>query len=159
MLSGVRPKTDDDIQDAFAIDDLVVFRNTKDLPYAVVGCNTTTKLITDRWLGGFESVHEFRCVLEFICERFEAFDYRFWLADLRLLNTSFYHSDKWLAHHVFPRAISAGLIREAVVLPSTINEPEKYDVFGSGSSALREITDGRVRGFTDISEARSWLFR
>jgi hypothetical protein len=31
-------------------------------------------------------------------------------------------------------------------------------VFGSASSALRKITDGRVRGFTDLEEAKDWLF-
>lgn len=159
MFSDVKPETNADVQRAFAIDDLQIFHNANGFPYAVVGGNRATKVISDRWLGGFDALHEFRDVLEFICEQFEAGDYRFWLADLRLLNTGFFHSDDWLAGHVFPRAIKAGLEREAVVLPARRDKPMQYDVFGSGSSALKKITDGRVRGFTDIDEAKSWLFR
>jgi len=57
-----------------------------------------------------------------------------------------------------PRAIAAVLQREAVVVPSYQGAPPDYDVFCSASSALRRITDGRVRSFSDIDEAKAWLF-
>ncbi|MFN4764792.1 hypothetical protein ACKGJN_16810, partial [Gillisia sp. Q332] len=110
------------------------------------------------WLGGFGTEAEFRQVLEFICERFETGNYIFWLADLRFLNSAFFHSEAWLAETVFPRAIAAGLQREAVVVPTYQGAPRGYDVFGSASSALGRITDGRVRGFSDVEAAKAWVF-
>ncbi len=152
-------QTRTDIRVEFSVEDLRVFRGGKtNQPYAIVGHNPNIGLLTDVWVGGFETEQAFRAVLEFIIEQFETGGYSYWLADLRHLNTGFFHSDTWLAETVFPKAIAAGLVREAVVLPTYQDAPPDYDVFGSGSSALRKITDGRVRGFTDIGEARQWLF-
>ena len=151
-------KTRGDVSTTFSVKDLQVFRSAEGIAYAIVGHNPDQRLITDTWLGGFSSEAEFRRVLEFICERFESGDYAFWLADLRFLNSGFFHSEAWLAETVFPRVIAAGLQREAVVVPSYQGAPPEYDVFGSASSALRRITDGRVRGFTDLEEAKDWLF-
>lgn len=151
-------KTQGDVEAAFSVEDLEVFRTADGKAYAIVGHSPANRLITDTWLGAFDSEAEFRRVVEFICARFETGAYSFWLADLRFLNSGFFHSDAWLAEVVFPRVIAAGLQREAVVVPSYQGAPPDYDVFGSASSALRKITDGRVRGFTDLDSARDWLF-
>ncbi|WP_420403256.1 hypothetical protein [Nisaea sp.] len=146
-----------DVRSLFSIVDIREFRLPSGRVYAVVGQNPEIGLISDTWFGGFETEQQFRTVLEFICERFEQGGFRLWLADLRFLNSGFQHSDAWLAEHVFPRVIAGGLTREAVVLPGYQGAPAEYDVFGSASSALKKITDGRVRGFDDIDAARAWL--
>ncbi|MEQ8665885.1 MAG: hypothetical protein RIC16_09175 [Rhodospirillales bacterium] len=150
-------QTKDDIKAAFAVEDLRVFRSNIGIPYAIVGHSPEYELISDTWLGGFDTDQEFRAVIEFIIERFETGGYRLWLADLRHLNSGFFHSDDWLANHVFPRVVAAGMQREAVVLPQYQGAPPEFDVFGSASSALEMITDGRVRGFDDIEQAKVWL--
>jgi len=150
--------TREDVTATFSVEDLHVFRTTEGKAYAIVGHSPANRLITDTWVGGFDTEAEFRRVLEFICDLFERGGYCFWLADLRFLNSSFFHSDAWLAEYVFPKAIAAGLQREAVVVPTYQGAPPDYDVFGSASSALRKITDGRVRGFTDLDVAKDWLF-
>lgn len=151
-------RTRDDVKATFSVEDLRLFRTADGNAYAIVGHSPVHRLITDTWLGGFGTEAEFRRVLEFICERFETGDYSFWLADLRFLNSGFHHSEAWLAESVFPRTIAAGLQREAVVVPTYQGAPPDYDVFGSASSALRRITDGRVRSFDDIEKAKEWLF-
>lgn len=149
--------TKPDIKQKFAISDLRTFRNSNDMTYAIVGHNPDLDLICDTWIGAFDTEADFRQVLEYICECFETGDYRFWLADLRYLTSSFFHSDAWLAAHAYPRAIAAGLEREAVVVPRHVDLPEDYDVFGSASAALRKIADGRCRGFDHLDSAREWL--
>lgn len=151
-------QTRSDVKATFSVEDLQAFRTVEGQTYAIVGHSPVNRLITDTWIGAFDTEAEFRRVLEFICERFETGHYSYWLADLRFLNSGFFHSDAWLAEHVFPRTIAAGLLREAVVMPSYQGAPAAYDVFGSASAALRRITDGTVRGFTDIEKAREWLF-
>ncbi|MEQ9490676.1 MAG: STAS/SEC14 domain-containing protein [Alphaproteobacteria bacterium] len=159
MAAAPDLRTRNDIRVEFSVEDLRVFRGGKtNQPYAIVGHNPYSGLLTDAWVGGFDTEQEFRAVLEFIIEQFETGGYSYWLVDLRHLNTGFFHSDTWLAETAFPKAIEAGLVREAVVLPPYRGAPPDYDVFGSASAALRKITDGRVRGFTDIAEARKWLF-
>lgn len=150
--------TRSDVKATFSVEDLQEFRTVEGKTYAIVGHSPVNRLIVDTWLGAFDTEAEFRKVLEFICDLFETGDYSYWLADLRFLNSSFFHSDAWLAEYVFPRTLAAGLLREAVVMPTYRGAPAEYDVFGSASSALRRITDGKVQGFTDIEEAREWLF-
>lgn len=158
MAASGAAGTRNDVKATFSVEDLRRFRTSDGKTYAIVGHSPDLRLVTDTWLGGFGTEAEFRRVLEFICECFETGDYAFWLADLRFLNSGFFHSDTWLAETVFPRTIAAGLQREAVVLPSYQGAPPNYDVFGSASSALRKITDGRVRSFTDLDQAKAWLF-
>jgi len=158
MAAALAARTQNDVRATFSVDDLQVFRTSEGHAYAIVGHSPENRLITDTWVGAFDSEAEFRRVLEFICDRFETGDYSFWLADLRFLNSGFHHSEAWLAEYVFPKTIVAGLLREAVVVPTYQGAPPAYDVFGSASAALRKITDGRVRGFTDIEAARDWLF-
>lgn len=150
--------TAEDIKSAFRISDLQGFRNSTGQSYAIVGHNPSSRLITDKWIGAFDDEAAFRTVLEFICRHFETGNYSYWLADLRFMSSSFFHSEDWLAEVVFPRAIAAGLEREAVVLPQREDVPPDFDVFGSASAALRKITDGRVRGFRDLDLAKAWLF-
>ena len=150
--------TAEDIKAAFRISDLQGFRNSTGQYYAVVGHNRSSRLITDKWIGAVDDEDAFKTVLEFICRHFETGNYSYWLADLRHMSSSFAHSEDWLAGVVFPRTIAAGLEREAVVLPARENVPPDFDVFGSATSALRKITDGRVRGFQDLDMAKEWLF-
>jgi hypothetical protein len=158
MAASQVAKTRSDVEATFSVEDLRVFRTAAGNAYAIVGHSPANRLIADTWLGAFDTEAEFRRVLEFICDRFEAGGYSYWLADLRFLNSGFFHSDAWLAEYVFPRTIAAGLLREAVVIPTYQGAPAEYDVFGSAFSALRMIVDRKVRGFTDLEEAREWLF-
>lgn len=140
-----------------AVQELRAFRTAEGGTYALVTHIPEEELIVDTWIGGFRSEQEFQDVLIFICEQFETGAYKYWLADLRLLNSSFFHSAGWLAEYVFPRVLAAGLVREAVVLPEDRGDPSEYDVFGSASAALHQISAGRIRGFDDIDLAKTWL--
>ena len=147
-----------DVTETFSITELRTFRRLDGRIYAIVGHNRDHGLITDIWLGGFESMANFRAVIDFVCERIETDGYGLWLADLRHLAESFAEAEAYLAEEIVPRIIAAGLQREAVVTPSLeYNIPEGYDVYGAASAALRRIADGRIRGFTDIEAARAWL--
>ncbi len=157
MLNASTYTAQADVRSAFQIQDLRTFRDKAGIPYAVVSHDISIGMISDVWFGGFKSESEFRAVLQFICERFDTGDYKYWMVDLRLLNTGFFHSDDWLAETVYPRAVAGGLEREAVVLPELKGAPPMYDVFGAASSALKKISDDRIRGFDDIMKARAWL--
>jgi hypothetical protein len=147
-----------DVRGAFLVAELRTFRLENGRTYAIVGHNEDLGFITDIWYGGFESRDRFRDVLEFICDRFDTGCYHLWLADLRHMSRGFQDSEDWLAEYVFPRVIAGGLAREAVVLPKQVEDlPPDFDVFGSASAALKKITDGRVRGFDDLGQARAWL--
>ncbi|RVU38936.1 hypothetical protein EOI86_06635 [Hwanghaeella grinnelliae] len=147
-----------DVKAAFAPQDLRTFRTGDGKTYAIVSHFPEKKLIIDTWIGGFYTVAEFRAVLTYICDQFDTGRYAYWLADLRHLNSGFHHSETWLAEYAFPRVLAGGLVREAVVLPEDRGDPADYDVFGSASAALRKITDGKIRGFGNVSDAKAWLF-
>ena len=147
-----------DVRGAFLVEELQTFRLDDGRTYAIVGHNEDLGLVTDIWFGGFETRDHFRDVLEFICDRFDTGRYHLWLADLRHMSSGFQDSEDWLAEYVFPRVIAGGLAREAVVLPKQVEDlPPDFDVLGSASAALKKITDGRVRGFDDLGQARAWL--
>jgi len=146
-----------DISAAFSLEELRAFLLPNGRRYAVVGHNPDQRLISDIWFGAFGSQQAFKDVLEFICERFETGGYAYWLADLRYLNEDFHEAEAWLVDEVVPRVMAAGLQREAVVMPSTTGQPEGFDVYGAASDTLRQIADGRIRGFTDIRLAKLWL--
>lgn len=153
--AGVAP----DVQKSFELEPLKTFRWPHDWIYAEVTHNPGLGLISDVWFGNFGEPEAFRAVLEFIAERLETGHYRLWLADLRFMSQSFAPSGDWLVGELMPRIIDAGLLREAVVLPEARDLPEGYDVFGAASDALRRLTSGRVRGFTDIDHAKRWLLQ
>lgn len=147
-----------DVRGTFLVEELRTFRLDSGKSYAIVGHNENLGLITDIWFGSFETRDHFRDVLDFICDRFDTGRYHLWLADLRHMSSGFQESEDWLADYVFPRVIAGGLMREAVVLPKQVEDlPPGFDVFGSASAALKKITDGRVRGFDDLEQARAWL--
>ncbi|WP_417515532.1 hypothetical protein [Minwuia sp.] len=146
-----------DVVDRFSVAERRVFRNVDGQTYAVVGHNRELGLLTDIWFGTYGSEDNFRSVLEYMCEQFETGDYRLWLADLRFLSQSFFDAQQYLVEEACPRAIRAGLAREAVVMRPAEDVPEGFNVFGSAHAALQQIADGRVRGFTDMDMAREWL--
>ena len=71
MVAPREAKTEPDVGTAFSVQDLQVFRTAHGTAYAIIGHSPALRLITDTWVGGFESEVEFRRVLEFICARFE----------------------------------------------------------------------------------------
>ena len=146
-----------DIARAFSVRADRIFHRRNDQVYAIVGANPQLGLISDVWFDRFDSQEEFRTVLAHIRDQFETGKFRYWLADLRFLTTDFSGSEEWLVREVFPSVVASGLVREAVVLPDAAVKEEGSDVFESASRALREIADGRVRGFTDIALAKRWL--
>lgn len=146
-----------DIAHAFSVRPEKLFHRRNAQVYAIVGYNRAMELVSDVWFDQFDSQAEFRAVLAYICELFRNGGFRFWLADLRFLSTDFSASEEWLVKEVMPAMFSAGLAREAVVLPPEGVKAEGEDIFATASHALSEISDGRVRGFTDIGLAKRWL--
>lgn len=146
-----------DIQGAFALAELRTFRLADGRTYAVVAHDPSLGLIHDFWVGGFESEDQFRAVLEYVLQQIRERGYTLWLADLRHMSTGFMSSRAWLVEELTPKVIAAGLVREAVVLPEKFDAPEGFDVFGSASAALRDLADGRIRGFRHLDAAKRWL--
>ncbi len=146
-----------DVVRAFSVRENRVFHRRNDQVYAIVGDNRATGLISDVWFDRFDTQQEFQAVLTHIRDRFRMGGYRFWLADLRFLSSDFSESESWLVNELMPDIFNAGLEREAVVLPDAAIKVEGADAFATGARALREIADGRVRGFTDITLAKRWL--
>lgn len=147
----------EDSRQSFRLSKLKTFRNAEEGTYALVTHNPDLGLISDFWLGSFETQDRFQTVLEFIAAQFETGKYSLWLADLRHMSISFDMSSDWLIADLMPRVFSAGLQREAIVLSEDSSMPEGYDVFGAATHALNRLADGRVRSFTDIDLARNWL--
>jgi hypothetical protein len=147
-----------DVAQAFSVRPDRVFHRKNAQVYAIVGTNPEEGLISDVWFDRYDDPEEFRAVLGHIRTRFEGGGYRYWLADLRFLSTDFSNSEDWLVKELMPAVIGAGLVREAVVLSPGAIESEGADVTATASRALRDIADGRVRGFTDIAVAKRWLF-
>lgn len=133
------------------------FRDESSRPYAIVFHDFENALISDVWLGEFGSEANFKRVLIYVCEMFETGSYTRWLADLRHLNQSFYGLEDWLSQVAFQRAAAAGMVKEAVVLPEKLVTPNRFDTHGSGTAAMNKIVDDRIRSFTSIEEATSWL--
>lgn len=125
--------------------------------YALVAHNRELGLVCDFWAGECHGAAAFREVLEFVVAEIESGGYRLWLADLRFLASSFSHSSDWLIRDLMPRAFAAGIEREAVVLPEDRVLPAEYDVFHAGAHVIDEVGNPRVRGFTDVTEAKRWL--
>lgn len=147
-----------DVIRAFSVRSERIFHRKNNQIYAIIGVNAEKGLVSDVWFDHFDSQAEFQTVLDYIAELFETGRYRYWLADLRFLASDFSASENWLVKELAPRVIRAGLVREAVVLPKSVVETEGEDVYKTASRALREIADGRVRGFTNIALAKAWLF-
>ena len=150
--SGLNPKSD------IQVAEVRTFRLKSGQPFAIIGHNPQERLITDFWFGNFETEENFRLVGSHVCEMLKTGAYSYWMADMRHLTQSFYCSEDWVAGDLFPRAVSAGLERKAVVLPPNRNLPAGFDSFGSASNAIRKITDHRVSGFHDLDRAYNWLF-
>lgn len=146
-----------DIAQAFSVKAERLFHRRNAQVYAIVGTNPDLQVVSDVWFDQFDNQDEFRSVLSYICDLFRTGRYRFWLADLRFLASDFAPSEHWLVTTLMPAVIDAGLEREAVVLPDTTVREEGQDVYATASHALQVLSDGRVRGFTDIALARRWL--
>ncbi|WP_425410506.1 hypothetical protein [Hyphococcus sp.] len=157
MAEAAQKRIQPDVTRAFSIDAQRTFFRANDQVYAIVGVNRDLNLVSDVWFDRFDTQDEFRAVIDYICDLFRTGAFRYWLADLRFLRSSFDASEAWLVNDVMPAVIEAGLEREAVVLPDAAVDREGEDAYASGSRALREIADGRVRGFTDVALARRWL--
>lgn len=146
-----------DVVRAFAMREHKVFLRANGQVYAIVGVNPDLLVVSDVWFGGFDSQNEFKDVLVHVLDLIRNGKMRYWLADLRFLASDFGPSEDWLVKTLMPAVIGAGLEREAVVLPGAAIAKEGEDIYRTASTALRDIADGRVRGFTDISLAKRWL--
>lgn len=147
----------DDIARAFSVKADKLFYRSNNQVYAIVGTNPDLQVVSDVWFDKFDSQDEFRTVLNTIRDLFRTGRYRFWLADLRFLSSNFAESEHWLVTTLMPAVVEAGLEREAVVLPDAALREEGQDVYATASHALQVLSDGRVRGFTNIALARRWL--
>ena len=147
----------DDISRAFSVKSDRIFQRANDQVYAIVGANRALQIVSDVWFDRFDDQREFQDVLKHILSLFREGHYRFWLADLRYLTADFAASEDWLVNSLMPAVIDAGPEREAVVLPDAAVRQEGQDAYLTASRALRDIADGRVRGFTNIALAKRWL--
>ncbi len=146
-----------DIVEAFSMKARRSFFRKNQQVYAIVGANSELSLLLDVWFDRFDTQEEFRSVLSHILKLFREGGYRFWLADLRFLASDFAASEEWLVKTLMPAIYDAGLEREAVVLPANAVMTEGEDPFETTSQALHTLSDGRVRGFSDINLAKRWL--
>ena len=153
--ASIRP----DVERVLRLEELRTFRSEAagGHLYALVAHNRELGLICDFWAGECDGPAAFREVLEFVVAEAETGAYRLWLADFRFLSSSFAHSSDWLIRDLMPRAFAAGIEREAVVLPEDRVLPAEYDVFHAGAHVIDELGTPRVRGFTDVTEAKRWL--
>ncbi|MFC3051685.1 hypothetical protein [Kordiimonas pumila] len=146
------------VKSIFALSELKTFRMPGGMTYAVVAHNADTGLVCDIWFGDFHTSEQFREVLYFVLEQMQTGAYKYWLADLRFMSSSFLAANDWMVGELMPAIFEAGLVREAVVLPEKIVQaPEGFDVFGAASTVLKNLADGRVRGFTSMKAAKQWL--
>lgn len=157
MAQAAPTAIQDDVALAFSVKASRLFHRKNHQVYAIVGLNPDLKVVSDVWFDRFDSGSEFRDVLVHILDHIRNGGYRYWLADLRFITSDFSDSEEWIVNTLMPAAFEAGLEREAVVLPDAAVSREGEDAFETASRALREIADGRVRGFTDINLAKKWL--
>ena len=146
-----------DIANAFSVKSEQVFHRANNQVYAIVGCNRAIGVVSDVWFDRYDRPEEFRHVLRHVLQLFQSGSFRFWLADLRFLTSDFSHSEEWLMNEIMPAIFSAGLEREAVVVPNTAIENEGVDTFASASRTIKSLANGRVRAFTDLALAKQWL--
>lgn len=153
----IRLEVQADVKGHFVLEELKAFQHADGGIYAIVAHNRDLRLIHDFWVGDFDDQAAFRAVLTFILEQLRTGAYSLWLADIRHMSRSFMASNQWMVNELVPQLFEAGLEREAVVVPPRADVPQGFDVFGAATAALREIADGRIRGFTDVEAAKRWL--
>lgn len=157
MAQAAPVSVQDDVVRAFSVKPERLFHRANKQVYAIVATNPELQVVSDVWFDRFDSQDEFRHVLSYVRDLFRAGGYRFWLADLRFLTSNFAESEAWLVKTLMPDVIEAGLEREAVVLPDGDVREEGQNVYATASHAVQVLSDGRVRGFTNIALARRWL--
>ncbi len=136
-----------------------IFHRKNEQAYAIVGSDPDHKVISDVWLGKFDTQREYRCVLEHIFDLFSDASFRYWLTDLRFMSSDFKDSEEWLVRKFMPAVFEAGLERQAVVFPDPGVQTKGADLRDTAYNTLHSLTDGRVRGFTDIQLAKQWLLK
>lgn len=121
--------------------------------YVTISYDEQKGWIQDKWMGNFGTQENFRAgvlsVVEFI-ENSQG-QCTMWLADLSEMKGSWDSSREWLAQQIMPRAIQAGLLFEAVVLPKNI-----FSKLSTNDTIMR-IADFELRQFQDAEEAKVWL--
>lgn len=129
------------------------FRRKDDTVYAEVFVDQDLQMVSDVWTGDFGKQEDFIEVVDHVADLIVKHGMVRWLADLRQMQGSFDPSLDYLTNNLMPRVLSAGLKREAVVLPK--------DAFAklSVSSAFLQIRDFRLQHFQDYDAARVWLRR
>lgn len=127
------------------------FKKENGVLYAQVSIDRQRAILQDTWLGGFDTQENFRKVLSFIASQIEEQKIVGWLADLREMEGYFDESSEWLSQELMPRAINAGLLKEAIVLPK--------NVFArlSTKETVLKIQDFELRQFHNYSQAEKWL--
>ena len=141
----------------FRVSELCAFQTQDGETYSAVGHNLELALITDFWFGSFKSSDNFRMVVEFLREQFRRNRYRCWLTDFRFLTRSFAEDGEWLVREVMPKISACGLDRHAIVFADVAGLPARHDVSTSTRAMIDHLGDPRVRGFTDMVEAKGWL--
>ncbi|WP_411819263.1 hypothetical protein ABFZ85_10050 [Hyphococcus formosus] len=151
------PVIQPDIAKAFSVKSDQVFHRANNQVYAIVGCNRELGIVSDVWFDRYDRPDEFRHVLRHVLQLFQTGSFQYWLADLRFMLSDFSHSEDWLMNEIMPAAFSAGLEREAVVLPNASVKVEGIDTYASASRTVKALANGRVRAFSDVGLAKRWL--
>ncbi|MEM8966917.1 MAG: hypothetical protein AAGE93_10915, partial [Bacteroidota bacterium] len=121
--------------------------------YLTISYDEKEGWVQDKWTGNFGTQENFRNGVLSVVEFIEGSQGQctMWLADLSEMKGSWDSSRDWIAQHIMPRVLKAGLLFEAVVLPK--------DVFSklSAQDTIMKIDDFELQQFQDIEEAKVWL--
>lgn len=128
-----------------------LLRNSRGEIFVWVGFDSQIGATTDVWIGDFETAENFKLGLELVLQSIERFKSKKWLADLSRIGRGFEESNEWIAQSVVPRAMSLGLVFEALVLPMNI-----FALLSVQETMMR-IEGLEIRLFGDVKEATNWL--
>lgn len=126
-------------------------RNSRKEVYLTILLNKDLGCIHDIWTGPFETQENFRKGLELIVEELEKNKVTKWLADLREMKGSWDFNRSWMVNVLMPKAKTAGLKNEAIVIPK--------EMFSKLSTVetISMLEGYTIRQFDDIELARKWL--
>jgi hypothetical protein len=119
--------------------------------YVTIKHDEQINAIVDVWDGFYGNVENFNRALKRVAELIEKHRCPYWLADLRNLQGPFNNSSAFIVNEVMPKAIKAGLKKEAVVMPAN------FFAELSTKQTTDKIGNLEIKIFGDIEAARNWL--
>lgn len=143
---------------SFEMEELRSFRMDDGVVYAVVGHNLDLRIMSDVWLGDFRSEEHFRDVVTYMMSLLETGKYDYWLADSRFIANQVAPAEDWVFAEVFPKAISMGLKKFAIVGPK-VNAigMDATEAIEHAKELFQKHASNQIRAFVDIHLAKQWL--